>query len=226
MWLAEAIVEGKRERAKASAIPPPPQVRAVRPTAARARPERSQAEQHTRKAGPRRSVATGRCAAWASQSAISTRSACFPTSRSCTLRVCKSPHCSVQVSARRRCNPRQVAPVAKGRRLTLPSSGQSKGCALRPPLMSNVRRLKHHLYKSHGFNNHPVRFATNETVKNHSRIDMASIHCRRDSASLAEPLHAFSNSGNHSAVASITVPSISTIWSNVSPSIFAPSLFK
>ena len=33
-------------------------------------------------------------------------------------------------------------PVAKGRRLTLPSSGQSKGCALRLPLMSNVRRRR------------------------------------------------------------------------------------
>ena len=76
----------------------------------------------------------------ASQSAVSTRSACLPPSRSCTLHACKSVHCSVQVSARRRCSPRQVAAVAKGRRLTLPSSGQSKGCALCLPLMSNVRR--------------------------------------------------------------------------------------
>ena len=70
---------------------------------------------------------------------ISTRSACFPPSRSCTLRACKSPHCSVQVSAKRCCNPRQVAPVAKGRRLTLPSRGCPKGCAFCAPLMSNVR---------------------------------------------------------------------------------------
>ena len=142
-------VESKRKPAKASAVPPPPQVRAVRPTAARARPACSQAEQSTRKADPCRSASTKRCVAWSSQSAIATRSACFPSSRSCTLRACKSLHFSVQVSAKRRCNSRHVAPVAKGRRLTLPSSGQSKGCALRLPLMSNVGRHKEQISEAH-----------------------------------------------------------------------------
>ena len=49
-----ALAESKRKSANASAIPPQPQVRAVRPTAARARPERSQAEQSHKKAVPRR----------------------------------------------------------------------------------------------------------------------------------------------------------------------------
>ena len=150
VWATRAEVDAvrwsacrnQRESAKASAIPPPPQVRAVRPTAARVRPERSHAEQSTRKASLRRSAAAKHYAAWASQSAISTGSACFPRSRSCTLQACELPRYSVQVSSRRHGNPRQVAAVAKGRRLTLPSSGQSKGCALRLPLMSNVRRRK------------------------------------------------------------------------------------
>ena len=147
---AGALVENQRTPTKASAVPPQPQVRAVRPTAARARPKRSQAEQHTmKKADPCRSASTKHGAAWASQSAISTRSACLPTSCSCTLHACKSAHCSAQVSARRRCNPKQVASAAKGRHLTLPSSGQSKGCALRLPLMSNVGRHKENVSEAH-----------------------------------------------------------------------------
>lgn len=69
------------------------------------------------------------------------------------------------------------------------------------PLIGNVRR-----HRIHDFAIHANRFAANEMVPNHSVIDIASSHCRSDSSLLVEPLHALNSRGNHSAVASNTIP--------------------